>query len=99
VAADRGFYSKANEARLKESGVKQVSIPIRGKASRERRLEQRQSWFRRLQRFRAGSEGRISLLKRVFGLDRSLMRGNRGTAIWVGQGIFAHNLWQAARIM
>ncbi len=99
VAADRGFYSKANEARLKESGVKQMSIPIRGKASRERRLEQKQSWFRRLQRFRAGSEGRISLLKRVFGLDRSLMRGNRGTAIWVGQGIFAHNLWQAARIM
>jgi len=99
VAADRGFYSKANEARLKESGVKQVSIPVRGKASRERRLEQKQLWFKRLQRFRAGSEGRISLLKRVFGLDRSLMRGNQGTAIWVGQGIFAHNLWQAARIM
>ena len=99
VAADRGFYSKANEARLKESGVKQVSIPVRGKASRERRLEQKRSWFKRLQRFRAGSEGRISLLKRVFGLDRSLMRGSHGTEIWVGQGIFAHNLWQAARIM
>jgi len=99
VAADRGFYSKANEARLKESGVKQVSIPVRGKVGRERRLEQKQLWFKRLQRFRAGSEGRISLLKRVFGLDRSLMRGSQGTAIWVGQGIFAHNLWQAARIM
>jgi IS5 family transposase len=99
VAADRGFYSKANEARLKENGVKQISIPVRGKVSRERRLEQKQSWFKRLQRFRAGSEGRISLLKRVFGLDRSLMRGNQGAEIWVGQGIFAHNLWQAARIM
>jgi IS5 family transposase len=99
VAADRGFYSKANEARLKESGVKQISIPVRGKVSRERRLEQKQSWFKRLQRFRAGSEGRISLLKRVFGLERSLMRGNQGAEIWVGQGIFAHNLWQAARIM
>jgi len=99
VAADRGFYSRANEARLKESGVKQVSIPVRGKASTEQRLEQKQSWFKRLQRFRAGSEARISLLKRVFGLDRSLMRGSQGTEIWVGQGIFAHNLWQAARIM
>ncbi len=99
VATDRGFYSKANEARLKEEGVRRVSIPVRGKASRERLLEQKQSWFRRLQRWRAGSEGRISLLKRVFGLDRSLMRGNQGTVIWVGQGIFAHNLWQAARIM
>jgi IS5 family transposase len=99
VATDRGFYSQANEKWLHKGGVNQVSIPVRGKASRERRMEQKQPWFRRLQRFRAGSEGRISLLKRVFGLDRSLMRGNQGTGIWVGQGIFAHNLWQAARIM
>jgi IS5 family transposase len=98
VAADRGFYSRANEEWLKGS-VKQVSIPVRGKVSRERRKEQKQPWFRRLQRFRAGSEGRISLLKRKFGLDRSLMRGIQGTEIWVGQGIFAHNLCQAARIM
>jgi IS5 family transposase len=99
VATDRGFYSQANEDWLKQGGVKQVSIPVRGKVSRQRRMEQKQPWFRRLQRFRAGSEGRISLLKRVFRLDRSLMRGNQGTEIWVGQGIFAHNLWQAARIM
>jgi IS5 family transposase len=96
VAADRGFYSRANEEWLKGS-VKQVSIPARGKVSEERRKEQKQPWFRRLQRFRAGSEGRISLLKRKFGLDRGLMRGNRGAEIWVGQGIFTHNLWQAAR--
>jgi len=99
VAADRGFYSRANEEWLNGSGVRQVSIPVRGKASSERRNEQKQPWFRRLQRFRAGSEGRISLLKRKFGLDRSLMRGNNGTEIWVGQGIFTHNLWQAARIV
>jgi len=49
-------------------------------------------------RFRAGIEARISLLKRKFGLKRSLMRGSPGVNIWVGQGIFAHNLWQAARI-
>ncbi|RLC61203.1 MAG: ISNCY family transposase [Chloroflexi bacterium] len=99
VATDRGFYSKSNEKWLKESGVKQVSIPVRGKASEQKRKEQKQPWFRRLQRFRAGSEGRISLLKRVFSLDKSLMSGNQGAEIWVGQGIFAHNLWQAARIM
>ncbi len=99
VATDRGFYSRGNEEWLKGGGVKQVSIPIRGKASAARRVEQKQSWFRRLQRFRAGAEGRISLLKRKFGLGRSLMRGGNGTEIWIGQGIFAHNLWQAARII
>ena len=99
VAGDRGFYSQANEDWLKDSGVKQVSIPKRGKISNERRRYQKQSWFKRLQRFRAGIEARISLLKRKFGLKRSLMRGSPGVNIWVGQGIFTHNLWQAARIM
>ncbi|MDY6918051.1 MAG: transposase, partial [Chloroflexota bacterium] len=98
VAGDRGFYSQANEDWLKSSGVNQVSIPKRGKASDERRSYQKQSWFKRLQRFRAGIEARISLLKRKFGLKRSRMRGTPGANIWVGQGIFTHNLWQAARI-
>jgi IS5 family transposase len=99
VAGDRGMYSRGNEQWLKESGVKQVGIPVRGKTSAEKRAEQRQFWFRRLQRFRAGSEGKISVLKRMFGLDRCLMRGTDGSEIWVGEGIFAQNLWQAARIM
>jgi len=97
VAGDRGFYSQANEDWLKDGGVKQISIPKRGKVSEERHRYQRQPWFQRLKRFRAGIEARISLLKRKFGLGRSLMRGHAGTQIWVGQGIFAHNLWQAAR--
>jgi IS5 family transposase len=98
VAGDRGLYSQANEDWLKDTGVRQVSIPARGKVSQERRQYQRQSWFRRLQRFRAGSEAKISLLKRKFGLGRSLMKGDTGTKIWVGQGIFIHNLWQAVRV-
>jgi IS5 family transposase len=98
VAGDRGFYSQANEDWLKDSGVKQASIPKRGKISKERRRYQKQSWFKRLQRFRAGIEAKISLLKRKFGLKKSLMRRSPGVNIWVGQGILTHNLWQAARI-
>jgi len=97
VTGDRGFQSRDNEEWLKDQGVKRVVLPFRGKADRERRLYERQPWFRRLVRFRAGSEGRISLLKRVFGLDRSLMRGDHGSEIWVGLGILSHNLWQVAR--
>ena len=99
VAGDRGLYSQANEDWLKSSGVKQVSIPKRGKVGKERRSYQKQSWFQRLQRFRVGIEARVSLLKRKFGLKRSRMRGSPGVDIWVGQGIFAHNLWKAARIV
>jgi transposase, IS5 family len=56
VAGDRGFYSKSNVDGLKSAGVRQVSIPLRGKASAESRAYQRQFWFKRLQRFRAGCE-------------------------------------------
>jgi IS5 family transposase len=99
VAGDRGLYSQANEDWLTGSGVKQVSIPKRGKVGEERRRYQKQAWFKRLQRFRAGIEARISLLKRKFGLRRSRMRGSPRVKIWIGQGIFAHNLWQAVRIV
>jgi len=99
VATDRGFYSRDNEEWLRKGGVKQISIPVRGKVNKGRHMEQKQPWFKRLQRFRAGVEARISLLQRKFGLKRSLTRGSPGAEIWVGQGIFAHNLWQAARII
>ena len=98
MVGDRGLYSQANEDQLKNSGVKRVSIPKRGKVGEERRRYQKQSWFKRLQRFRAGIEARISLLKRKFGLKRSHLRGSPGVNTWVGQGIFTHNLWQATRI-
>jgi IS5 family transposase len=99
VTADRGFQSLENERWLEEQKVKRIALPFRGKKDKERREYEKQPWFCRLTRFRAGCEGRISHLKRVFGLDRSLMGGADGTEIWVGQGIFAYNLWQATRIM
>ena len=39
-------------------------------------------------------EGRISLLKRRFGLARCRYHGEAGMERWVGFGILAHNLRQ-----
>ena len=97
VATDRGFSSAENEAKLNEI-IKRVSMPKRGKVDEERKQYQKQHWFRRLQKFRAGGEAKISLLKRKFGLRQSRLRGHRGIEIHVGWGILTHNLWQAARI-
>lgn len=97
VTTDRGFSSAENEVKLKEI-IKRVSMPKRGKLDAERKQYQKQHWFRRLQRFRAGCEAKISLLKRKFGLRRSRLRGFRGINIHVGWGILTHNLWQTARI-
>jgi transposase, IS5 family len=46
---------------------------------------------RRLQRYRTGAEGRISHLKRSYGMDRSRLKGNEGQQIWTGWGILAYN--------
>lgn len=97
-ATDRGFSSAKNERMAKRLGVKRVSMPARGKPSKERKTHERQYWFKRLQKFRAGAEGRISYLSRCFGFDRCMLTGENGMSIWTGWGTIAHNLRQYSRI-
>jgi IS5 family transposase len=92
VAADAGFYSQANEKRLEEMGVKNVSVPNRHTRSEQRRSHQKKRSFRRGQRWRTGCEGRISVLKRRHGLNRCMYRGQDGMKRWVGLGVIADNL-------
>jgi IS5 family transposase len=47
---------------------------------------------RRLQRYRTGCEGRISHLKRGYGLDRSRLKGNEGRQIWTGWALLTYNV-------
>ncbi len=46
---------------------------------------------RRLRRYRTGEEGRISHLKRRYGLDRSRLKGDEGRQIWTEWSILAYN--------
>jgi hypothetical protein len=59
LAADRGLYSVENERLAQEARVKRVALPKSGKLSEERKHHEKQRWFRRGFRFRAGIEGRI----------------------------------------
>ncbi len=92
VAADAGFYSQANEKKVQEMGVPWVAVPNRGTHSEERRRLQKRRWFRAAQKWRTGSEGRISVLKRRHGLNRCRYRGWTGMERWVGLGVIADNL-------
>ena len=98
AAADAGFYSQQNENTLRALGVERVAIPNRSTRSEERRRWQKQRWFRAGQRWRTGSEGRISVLKRRHGLDRCRYRGFEGLQRWVGLGVIADNLIHMAAI-
>jgi transposase, IS5 family len=97
LAGDRGLYTPDNEQLAKDFGVKRVVLPKTGRVSPERREHERQGWFRRGFRFRAGVEGRISVLKRCQGLDVCLNHGEDGFGRWVGWGIVTANLLRIAR--
>jgi IS5 family transposase len=99
VAADAGFYSAKNEAAAKAKGIKRVCIPNRSTKSPERKREQKKRWFRNGQKWRTGSEGRISVVKRRHGLNRSRYRGEAGIKRWVGLGVIADNLVNIGRAM
>lgn len=92
MAADPGFFSAANETMAEEMGVRRVSIPSHGTKSPARKQRQKQRWFRNLQKWRTGCEGRISVLKRRHGLNRSRYKGSNGMQRWVGLGVIADNI-------
>jgi IS5 family transposase len=92
VAADPGFFSAANEAAAEEMGVQRVSIPASGTPGKQRKEMQKKRWFKKLQKWRTGCEGRISVLKRRHGLQRSRYKGLSGMNRWVGFGVIADNV-------
>ena len=99
VAADAAFYSAANEKALEEKGVKRVAVPNRRTTSAARRKMQKERWFKNGQRWRTGCEGRISVLKRRHGLNRSRYHGQDGIEKWVGLGVIADNLISLGRLI
>jgi IS5 family transposase len=85
AVADGGFASRANEQTAREHGVRHVVLPRQRREGRSRR-------DRAALRWRTGSEGRISVLKRRHGLRRCRYRGLPGMERWVGLGILTNNL-------
>lgn len=97
ASGDRGLYSPSNERIAIERGVKRVILPQPGKKSPARQQHERQPWFVRGRKWHAGVEGRISLLKRRFGLQRCPDHSPAGFEKWVGWGVIAANLTAIAK--
>jgi IS5 family transposase len=99
-AADRGFYSDENVQHCKDAGVSQVCIPQRGgqRTAEQEELERSRA-FKKGQRFRAGIEGRISVLFRGRGMKRCLFKGRERFEILVGAAVLANNLMRIADLL
>jgi IS5 family transposase len=97
LTADRAFFTLANDQLAHDLRIRSVAIPRQGPLTSAQRQVRHRAAFRRAYRWRAGIEGRISVLKRRFGLDRCRYRGEAGVERWVGWGLLAHNLRQVSR--
>jgi transposase, IS5 family len=90
LTGDHGFNPEASVRQTLEEKVATLAIP--------RKLS---DWAEVIgstwQRFRAGIEGSISVLKRAFRLQRCPYRGFKSFAASVGLSIFCHNLVALAR--
>jgi len=98
--SDRGFFSERNVMSCKQQGVKVVCIPQRGGTKApEREAYEKSREFKDGQRFRAGIEGRISVLFRGRGMKRCLAEGRERFELWVAAAVLANNLMKVAALL
>jgi transposase, IS5 family len=97
ASGDRGFFSAHNEREAQALGVKKVALPARGRLSAKRAEQQKQRWFRRGLRWRAGIEATISTLKHPFSMWRATYKGGHGFERYVGWCVITKNLFSIAR--
>lgn len=95
LGADRGFHSEANQKALAKDGIYDGVCP----RSLQELKERGHSWkFKKLQRRRAQTEGRVAIVKNVF-LGRPLRsKGFEHRALTVTWTVLTHNLWVMARL-
>jgi IS5 family transposase len=97
ATADRGFFTAKNEREAKALGVEKVALPAKGRLSKTRARRQKERWFKRALRWRAGCEATISHLKNPFSMRRASYKGEPGFQRYVGWCVITKNLFSIAR--
>ena len=98
LAADKGFYESMKQLGELEEGIATVSIAKKGRRTPDEYERETREEFLAGQRFRAGSEGSISVLKRAFKLGRCFFKGFKHYAASVGLAVLCHNLVLLTRL-
>jgi transposase, IS5 family len=97
ATADRGFFTAKNEQEAEALGVEKVALPAKGRLSKSRARRQKERWYQRALRWRAGSEATISHLKNPFSMRRAFYKEERGFKRYVGWSVITKNLFSIAR--
>jgi transposase, IS5 family len=98
LAADKGFYQSMEQIDWLQAKIRTVSIPKKGRRNPPEEERETQEAFVCGQRFRAGVEGSISVLKRAFKLGCCLFKGFTHYAASVGLAVLCHNLVLLTRL-
>jgi len=98
LSADKGFYESMEQIRQLEEDVTTVSIAKKGRRNQDETHRETTEEFIAGQRFRAGCEGSISVLKRAFKLGRCYFQGFKNYAASVGLAVLCHNLVLLTRL-
>jgi len=91
VAGDKGFCPDADTYEDLEEEIDFLGVPRRTRDFGDTLMSIWQQW-------RAGIEGTISYLKRVFRLARCSFRGFKNFASAIGSAVFCHNLTILAKL-
>ena len=95
VGADRGFDSQANQQALAQERIYNGVCP----RSPDQLRARNGSWkFKKLQRRRGQTEGRVSVVKNVFLQGHPRCKGFTHRELTVTWTVLVHNLWVLARL-
>jgi hypothetical protein len=95
IGTDRGFDSAANQEALEDEDIYNGVCP----RSPHQLKDRGRSWkFKKLQRRRSQTEGRVAILKNVFIGQPMRSKGFEHRALTVSWVVLTHNLWVMARM-
>ena len=98
LSTDKGFYESMQQISSLEEKIPVVSISKKGRRNQAEYERETSDAFVDGQRFRAGSEGSISVLKRAFKLGKCFFKGFKNYAASVGFAVLCHNLVLLTRL-
>jgi IS5 family transposase len=98
LATDKGFYESIEQLLSLEETITTVSICKKGRRTPQEYERESSEAFKDGQRFRAGCEGSISVLKRAFNLGKCFFKGFKNYAASVGCAVFCHHLVLLTRL-
>lgn len=90
--ADKNYHISDEDTAKQEKVIDLYAVGKKGRRTEQEKAREHSPLFKAAQAFRAGIEGSISVLKRVFGLKKCLNKGFKSFAASLGCLVFCHNL-------